>query len=80
MPTFTFTTPIEYTDWRGRDRSCDATFTYTFDGTGHPVCTSALAHSDDAEAKYAADAIADDLCADRCDDDFADWLAERIAA
>ena len=79
MPTFTFTHEIEYTDWRGHDRVCDAEFRYTYDGVGLPDCTGVVALSDDSEATYAADEQVDDLIADRCESDFAEWLADRDA-
>lgn len=66
---FSFTHTLSYDDWRGRERECEATIRYTFDGQDYH-CTSAIAHSDDDEAEYALDEIADDLIADRCD---ADW-------
>lgn len=75
MPTFTFTHEIEYTDWRGHDRVCDAVFKYTYDGKGLPDCIAADALCDDSEAIYAADEAADDLIADRCESDFAELAA-----
>lgn len=72
---FTFTHILSYTDWRGRERECEATIRYRYDGADCE-CLSAVAHSDDDEAAYELDAIADELIEDRCGQDYAEWLAD----
>jgi hypothetical protein len=74
--TFTFEATLDYSDWRGRERECEARVAYTFDGRSAPKCTSAIALSDDEEAEYELDRIVDDWIADRCQGDFDEAFPE----
>ena len=80
MATFSFTAILTFTDFLGRERECPCSVTYGFDGRGKPKLFKAVAHSDLWAADEALDACVDDWIADKCDAEYADWLADQDEA